>query len=102
LHAKRVDFQTLIPRWMSPSSGASFGLVHAPTEATGRGDLCLLPLARAGPSIVTRFGVEVTNHVPGTPTQIEVRGRYGSTSHLWMGRAPNTAGVQEGTSRNHR
>jgi hypothetical protein len=55
---------------------------------------CLYVPARMNHS--TGFGVEATNHILGSATQIEVRGRDGSTSHLWMGRAP--AGVQEGTS----
>ena len=46
-------------------------------------------------TIVTGFGDEAANRVPGTLTQSEVRVRDGSTSHLWMGRAP----LQHGSRR---
>jgi hypothetical protein len=53
-------------------------------------------------TIVTGLGVEAPNRVPGTSTQIEVRGRDGSMSRFWMGRALITAGGLRGTSPNPR
>jgi hypothetical protein len=46
--------------------------------------------------IVTEFGDEAANHVPGTPTQIPVQGRGGSTTQSMMGHAPIAAALEEG------
>ncbi|KAL6599038.1 hypothetical protein ACP70R_045902 [Stipagrostis hirtigluma subsp. patula] len=58
----------------------TYSAPHVETENTPTQDAC------PGP-IVTGFGVDAANHDPGTSSQFAGRGRTGSTSQFWMGRA---------------